>query len=334
MADLAIQAHNLRKTFGDVIAVDDVSLEVPTGTVLGVLGPNGAGKTTTVRMLTTLARPDSGSATVAGIDVLRHPSDVRKQMGLTGQFAAVDENLTGRENLRMVARLTHLPKRSIEPRIDELLGFFSLTDAGDRVSRTYSGGMRRRLDLAASLVHTPPVLFLDEPTSGLDPASRNELWGVIEGLVNDGTTVLLTTQYLEEADRLADRIVVIDNGLVIAEGTAAELKGRLGRTIVEITFADTPTAGTAERVVAPLGETSVVTDTVSVRVEDGSSALFAVVRLLDSARIAATNVVVREPSLDDVFLTLTGRSATSESPDDTSIGPAPTTSRRSSKSTR
>ena len=334
MADLAIQAHNLRKTFGDVIAVDDVSLEVPTGTVLGVLGPNGAGKTTTVRMLTTLARPDSGSATVAGIDVLRHPSDVRKQMGLTGQFAAVDENLTGRENLRMVARLTHLPKRSIEPRIDELLGFFSLTDAGDRVSRTYSGGMRRRLDLAASLVHTPPVLFLDEPTSGLDPASRNELWGVIEGLVNDGTTVLLTTQYLEEADRLADRIVVIDNGLVIAEGTAAELKGRLGRTIVEITFADTPTAGTAERVVAPLGETSVVTDTVSVRVEDGSSALFAVVRLLDSARIAATNVVVREPSLDDVFLTLTGRSATSESPDDTSTGPAPTTSRRSSKSTR
>ncbi len=318
MADLAIEARQLRKTFGDVVAVDDVSLEVPTGTVLGVLGPNGAGKTTTVRMLTTLARPDSGSATVAGIDVLRNPSDVRKQMGLTGQFAAVDENLTGRENLRMVARLTHLPKRSIEPRIDELLGFFSLTDAGDRVSRTYSGGMRRRLDLAASLVHTPPVLFLDEPTTGLDPASRNELWGVIEGLVNDGTTVLLTTQYLEEADRLADRIVVIDHGLVIAEGTAAELKGRLGRTIVEITFADAPTADIAAGVVAPLGETSVVTDTVSVRVEDGSSALFAVVRLLDSDGIAATNVIVREPSLDDVFLTLTGRSATTESNEDQS----------------
>jgi len=281
---------------------------------LGVLGPNGAGKTTTVRMLTTLARPDSGSATVAGIDVLKHPSDVRKQMGLTGQFAAVDENLTGRENLRMVARLTHLPKRSIEPRIDDLLGFFSLTDAGDRVSRTYSGGMRRRLDLAASLVHTPPVLFRDEPTTDLDPASRNELWGVIEGLVNDGTTVLLITQYLEEADRLADRIIVIDHGLVIAEGTAAELKGRLGRTIVEITFADAATADTAEGVVAPLGETSVVTDTVSVRVEDGSRALFGVVRLLDSAGIAATNVVVREPSLDDVFLTLTGRSTTPNSP--------------------
>jgi len=174
--------------------------------------------------------------------------------------------------------------------------------------------MRRRLDLAASLVHTPPVLFLDEPTTGLDPASHNELWGVIEGLVNDGTTVLLTTQYLEEADRLADRIIVIDRGLVIAEGTAAELKGRLGRTIVEITFADAATADTAEGVVAPLGETSVVTDTVSVRVEDGSRALFGVVRLLDSAGIAATNVVVREPSLDDVFLTLTGRSTTPNSP--------------------
>jgi len=331
MADLAIQASHLRKTFGDVVAVDDVSLEVPTGTVLGVLGPNGAGKTTTVRMLATLLRPDSGSATVAGIDVVANPRDVRNQMGLTGQFAAVDENLTGRENLRMVAKLTHLPKAVIEPRIDELLGFFSLTDAGDRVSRTYSGGMRRRLDLAASLVHTPPVLFLDEPTTGLDPASRIELWGVIEGLVNDGTSVLLTTQYLEEADRLADRIIVIDHGLVIAEGTAAELKGRLGKTIVEITFPDSAVAARAQGVLAPLGEVTTVTDTVSVRVEDGSSALFAAVRLLDAADIIATNVVVREPSLDDVFLALTGRATTS---DTTSADDGDTPSRRGRKGPR
>src|SRR3954463_2120184 len=253
MAAPAIVADGLVKCFGDVEAVKGVSFEVPEGRVLGVLGPNGAGKTTAVRMLTTLLKPDGGTARVLGVDVRQDPQRVRGSIGLAGQYAAVDESLTGRENLALVGKLTHLPSAEITARSDELLDQFALSHAADRVSRTYSGGMRRRLDLAAALVHRPPVLFLDEPTTGLDPQGRNELWGVIENLVSRGTTVLLTTQYLEEADMLADNIVVIDHGSVIAEGTATELKERLGATTIEIGFRDDAAATTAAGLLTSVG---------------------------------------------------------------------------------
>ena len=251
MTGPAILAEDLVKTFGaDVRALDGVSLRVEPGTVLGLLGPNGAGKTTVVNVLTTLLRPDSGRAEVAGIDVLADPAAVRRSIGLAGQYAAVDEILTGAENLTLVGRLNHLTKARARERATELLGRFGLTDAGDRAAKTYSGGMRRRLDLAAALVAHPPVLFLDEPTTGLDPRSRIELWQVIDDLVAEGTTLLLTTQYLEEADRLADRIAVVDHGRVIEEGTAAELKGRLGGALVEVSLADADEAARARDVLA------------------------------------------------------------------------------------
>lgn len=312
----AVLAQNLVKVFGHgpkaVRAVDGVSLAVPTGTVLGLLGPNGAGKTTTVNMLTTLTRPTSGTATVAGIDVVRDPDAVRRSIGLAGQYAAVDPNLTGRENLVLVGRLNHLPKALARTRADALLDRFALTPAADRRAKTYSGGMRRRLDLGAALVAEPPVLFLDEPTTGLDPRSRIQLWEVIAELVGDGTTVLLTTQYMEEADRLAESIVVVDRGVVIAEGTPADLKGRLGGTVVEAVFRDEATASRAHQALAGIGDHGDPrSDGEVVRLDssDGTRTLTAVVRALDDAGIRPTSLGIREPSLDDVFLNLTGHRA-------------------------
>ena len=250
MTDAAISAEGVTKRFGDVVALDRVDLAVPAGTVFGLLGPNGAGKTTMVRILTTILVPDEGRASVLGADVVRQADDVRSRIGLAGQYAAVDENLTGRENLRMIGRLSHLSRPVAASRANELLERFGLADAADRTARTYSGGMRRRLDLAAALVHRPPVLFLDEPTTGLDIRSRSDLWAVIGELVSEGMTLLLTTQYLEEADRLANRIAVVDNGRVMAEGTAAELKARLGTTVVEVGFSDEGAAAAAEGALA------------------------------------------------------------------------------------
>ncbi len=329
VSEIAILAEDLTKTFGeDVRALDKVSLSVPKGTVLGLLGPNGAGKTTAVNVLTTLLRPDSGRAEVAGIDVLADPAAVRRSIGLAGQFAAVDDMLTGAENLTLVGRLNHLPKSDAKRRAKELLEQFGLTDAGGRLAKTYSGGMRRRLDLAAALVANPPVLFLDEPTTGLDPRSRIDLWGVIEDLVRDGTTLLLTTQYLEEADRLADQITVVDHGLVIAEGTSAELKATMGGAIIDVSLADPEEAARVKDTLAEAGdgEVSMHDDTVSVPARDGTAALGDVVRRLDAAGVSARRLQMREPSLDDVFLALTGHGAeegAEEGADEGASGGAP-----------
>ncbi|HVF02279.1 MAG TPA: ATP-binding cassette domain-containing protein [Rubrobacteraceae bacterium] len=314
----AILAEGLEKSYGGTRALDGLTLQVEEGTVLGLLGPNGAGKTTAVRILTTLLRPDAGRAEVAGYDVLGQAGELRSRIGLTGQYAAVDEYLTGRENLEMVGRLYHLPKSYARRRADELLERFDLTDAASRLAKTYSGGMRRRLDLAASLVFSPPVLFLDEPTTGLDPRSRLAMWEIIGELVSGGTTLLLTTQYLDEADRLADRIAVVDAGRVIAEGTADDLKARVGGERLEIIV----TAGTdldpAARVLQPYaqgaGGVSVDVDRrhASATVEGGARLLAAVVRDLDRAGVQLDDLGLRRPTLDDVFLALTGHSAETE----------------------
>ncbi|MBW8825107.1 MAG: ATP-binding cassette domain-containing protein [Acidobacteria bacterium] len=307
----AILVEDVHKRFGPVEALRGIDLVVPTGTVFGLLGPNGAGKTTAVRILTTILRPDRGRATILGLDVARDAERVRQTIGLAGQSAAVDENLTGRENLRLIGRLTHQPKEQILPRAAELLERFDLVDAADRPVKTYSGGMRRRLDLAAALVHRPAVLFLDEPTTGLDPRSRTDLWGVIEGLVAEGASVLLTTQYLEEADRLADRIAVVDHGLVIAEGTAAELKARLGDTIVHVDLVAPGEAEQVKSLLAELGPVEIGEDgkSIEVNVADSGRSLLRAVRILDQAGIEPESVAVREPSLDDVFLSITGHKA-------------------------
>lgn len=309
MAD-AIVVEGLRKRFGNVDALAGIDLAVAPGTVFGLLGPNGAGKTTAVRVLATILRPDGGRAAVLGHDVVREPDAVRRRIGLAGQYAAVDANLTGRENLRMVGILGQLPKDEIAPRAGELLERFQLADAGDRPLRTYSGGMRRRLDVAASLVNRPPVLFLDEPTTGLDLTSRNELWEMIRELVSDGTTVLLTTQYLEEADLLASRIAVVDGGRVIANDTPANLKANLGSTVFEIGMP----SGTAPRALALLdrrvpGRVEVEGNTLRIGSQDGPRVLMEILRELDTENLQPETLTVREPSLDDVFLDLTGRHA-------------------------
>jgi len=314
MTDLAVVAHSLVKTFGDVHALDGVDLEVPTATITALLGPNGAGKTTTVRILTTLLKATSGSATVAGFDVAKQPDSVRRVIGLSGQYSAVDEKLTGRENLDMVGMLFHLPRDAARKRSTELLERFTLSDAADRPAKTYSGGMRRRLDLAASLVANPHVLFLDEPTTGLDPRSRIMMWEVITELVASGTTVLLTTQYLEEADQLANAIAVIDHGKVIAKGTASELKAQVGGERVEIVpqvHDDIPRAIEALRGLGD-GPATSLGQRVNLPVSGGGQVLIEALRALDAAGIAVTDVQLRRPTLDDVFLTLTGHAAEEE----------------------
>jgi ABC-2 type transport system ATP-binding protein len=313
-AESAIEAQGLRKSYGDVKALRGVDFDANTGSIFGLLGPNGAGKTTAVRILTTLLQPDEGSAKVAGVDVLREPARLRERIGLAGQYAAVDENLTGFENLEMFGRLYHLGRRASRERARRLLADFELADAGNRLVRTYSGGMRRRLDLAGALVAEPPVLFLDEPTTGLDPRSRIALWDTIEGLVSGGTTVLLTTQYLDEADRLAERIAVIDHGVVIAEGTPDELKAGCGGDRLEVHLADGAQGDAAIGALASLatGDPSRSDGTVRVPIQVQTGTIAEAVRRLDHAGIAIDDLAVRRPTLDDVFLQLTGRAAEGE----------------------
>ncbi|MEV5556981.1 ATP-binding cassette domain-containing protein [Nonomuraea wenchangensis] len=307
----AIMATGLVKSYGEVTALDGLDLAVPQGTVFGLLGPNGAGKTTAVRILTTLLRPDAGHATVAGLDVVRDAARLRARIGASGQYAAVDDHLTGAENLEMVGRLYHLGARRSRERARELLTRFDLTDAADRPVRGWSGGMRRRLDLAGALVARPPVLFLDEPTTGLDPRARAGLWDVIAELVAEGTTVLLTTQYMEEADRLADRIAVVDQGRVIARGTADELKDQIGGDRVELSVTGRADLEAATRALAPLAVEDIQVDAAALRmtvpVTGGAVALTEALGRLAAERIAVRDAGLRRPTLDDVFLTLTGQ---------------------------
>jgi ABC-2 type transport system ATP-binding protein len=307
----AISVTGLVKSFGDVRALAGVDLVVPAGSVLGLLGPNGAGKTTAVRVLTTLLRPDAGTVRVTGLDVVRDAVELRSRIGLAGQYAAVDENLTGLENLVMVGRLYGERRAAAKRRGQELLERFDLVEAAGRPVKTYSGGMRRRLDLAAALVANPPVLFLDEPTTGLDPRSRLEVWATIEGLVAEGTTVLLTTQYLDEADRLADLIAVIDRGKVIAEGTPDELKDRVGGERLEVHLADSGAVDTAVRALAPMSDEppSVDEDTVRLTVRQRTGTIVEAVRRLDEVGVGVDDLGLRRPTLDDVFLSLTGHAA-------------------------
>ncbi|MEU8621460.1 ATP-binding cassette domain-containing protein [Streptomyces sp. NPDC048623] len=314
----AIHAEGLVKTFGDVRALDGVDLDVPEGTVLGLLGPNGAGKTTAVRVLTTLLRPDSGRAVVAGLDVLKHPDEVRRSIGLSGQFAAVDEYLTGRENLQMVGQLYQMNARAAKARAGQLLERFDLADAADRTAKTYSGGMRRRLDLAAALVVSPPVMFMDEPTTGLDPRNRQALWEIIQELVAAGTTLLLTTQYLEEADHLAHDICVVDHGKVIAHGTSDQLKAQTGGERVEVVVHDRDTIPAARDVLARYGTAGIGhgditvedhTRKLTVPVTGGAKLLAEVIRDLDAVGVEIDDIGLRRPTLDDVFLSLTGHVA-------------------------
>ncbi|MFZ4486095.1 MAG: ATP-binding cassette domain-containing protein [Candidatus Nanopelagicales bacterium] len=312
----AVFAEGVVKKFGDVVALDGMDLTVERGQVVGLLGPNGAGKTTMVRILSTLLAPTAGTARVSGFDVVTQPDEVRRAIGLTGQYAAVDEYLTGRENLRMFGDLYHLEPKYVKRRSQELLDSFELSEAADRPVRTYSGGMRRRLDLASSLIARPSILFLDEPTTGLDPRSRLGMWAVIEGLVAEGTTVLLTTQYLEEADQLAQDIVVIDHGRVIAHGTAEALKDQIGGDRIEVTVVNLGQAGAAADVLRKVstGEPAIEEGRVSAPVSGGSTVLVSAIRALDVAGIEVSDLLLRRPTLDDVFMSLTGRAAEEEPP--------------------
>jgi ABC-2 type transport system ATP-binding protein len=326
---LAVEVRGLSKSFGSTLALDGVSLQIPTGTVLGLLGPNGAGKTTTVRVLTTLLRPDAGSATVAGHDVVSEKQAVRRSIGLSGQYAAVDENLTGFENLYMVGRLYGMGRRAARARARELLSRFALDEAAERPSKTYSGGMRRRLDLAGALVAKPAVVVLDEPTTGLDPRGRLDTWAMISELVADGATVLLTTQYLEEADQLADTIAVIDRGRVIAEGTADQLKARVGGERLQMVVAEPEQVEPARRVLADVGSGEPVLDVgmrrLSVPVSGGTKALVEAVRRFDLDGVDVLDVGLARPTLDDVFLALTGHMA---DPAEAAADPDPTTTKK------
>ena len=313
MTRATIEAVGLHKSFSETHALAGLDFDVAEGTILCMLGPNGAGKTTAVRILTTLTRPDAGTATVAGIDVQRHPAEVRNKIGVAGQYAALDELLTGRENLEMVGRLYRVSAKNARSRATALIEHFELTDAADRIVKNYSGGMRRRLDLGAALMAEPPVIFLDEPTTGLDPKGRLSMWDLIEGLASEGTTVLMTTQYLEEADRLADDIVVIDHGRAIARGTALELKQQVGGERLEITISDDPYLDAARQVLEALGEGPAHVDKearhVSVAVASHEGVLTRAIRELDAAGVHVDDIGFRRPTLDAVFLALTGRPA-------------------------
>src|SRR5882757_598505 len=314
----AVLAEGLVKTFGETRALDRLDLAVPEGTVVGLLGPNGAGKTTAVRVFSTLLRPDGGRAQVLGVDVVAHPQQVRRSIGLTGQFAAIDDYLTGRENLILFGRLYHLGAKAAEQRADELLERFDLVEPSGRMAKTYSGGMRRRLDIAASLIARPQVMFLDEPTTGLDPRGRLGMWGVIEDLVREGTTMLLTTQYLDEADRLANSIAVIDHGKVIARGTSDELKAQVGGARLELIVGSDECIGRATQIMRKVGdgtEPTVDGRDISVPVSAGASVLIDVVREVDAARVTIADLVLRRPTLDDVFMRLTGHAAEENEPE-------------------
>lgn len=324
----AVQSIDLRKSYGKTEALAGVDITIETGTVVGLLGPNGAGKTTFVRILATLLRPDSGQAFVGGVDVIEEPHRVRARIGLTGQETAVDDNLTGRENLEHVGRLYHMGGREARRRTAELLDGFGLADVGSKVAKTYSGGMRRRLDIAMSLIARPAVLFLDEPTIGLDPRSRMAMWDFIGNLAHEGTTILLTTQYLEEADQLADRIVVMDRGTVVTEGTSSELKQRLGGGRIEIELQDSADIDKAVEALglfcAPGCQPQHSNSTVTLPVEDGTQLVPQVVRALDSVGVALIDLGVRQPTLDDVFLSLTGDLTEETLPTEKMSAPKPT----------